>query len=61
MYFGAGSLPYFMKNKEWFYFDEVEHIYKPTEKAPRRAVDSIKKFNSEHTGVDENGNRWADF
>lgn len=61
MFFGADHLPYFMKNKEWYYFDEKEYLYKPTEKAPEKAIKSIEKFNSEHTHIDENGVRWTDF
>lgn len=38
--------PYFMQNKEWFYFDENEFIYKLTDKAPKEAVESYKKFYS---------------
>lgn len=38
--------PYFMKNKEWFYFDVEEFKYKLTEKAPQEAVDSYEEFYS---------------
>ena len=61
MYIDKDDMPYFMKNEDWFYFDEKEEIYKPTEHAPIEAVKSIEKFNSEHTGIDENGNHWTDF
>ena len=27
--------PYFMKNEEWYYFDEEEFLYKLTDKAKR--------------------------
>lgn len=38
--------PYFMQNKEWFYFDENEFKYKLTEKAPKEAIESYKQFYS---------------
>ena len=36
--------PYFMENKEWFYFDEEEFIYKLTEKATKEAKESYEEF-----------------
>ena len=36
--------PYFMENKEWFYFDGNSFEYKLTEKAPPKAVESYKEF-----------------
>lgn len=36
--------PYFMENKEWYYFDEKEFKYKLTDKATPKAVESYKKF-----------------
>lgn len=36
--------PYFMENKEWFYFDEKEWRYKLTEKAPQEAIESYNVF-----------------
>ena len=39
--------PYFMTNKEWFYFDEDEFIYKLTDKAPEKAKESYEEFYSE--------------
>ena len=36
--------PYFMTNKEWFYFDEKEWCYKLTENAPEEAKASYKEF-----------------
>lgn len=61
MYIANEDMPYFMKNPDWFYFDEDEEIYKPTKAAPQKAKDSINRFNAEHTGADENGNQWTDF
>ena len=61
MCIGAHNLPYIMKNKEWYYFDEKECLYKPTEKATEKVIKSIEKFNSEHTHIDENNVRWTDF
>ena len=39
--------PYFLTNKEWYYYDEVEEIYKLTDKAPYKAIDSYKEFYEE--------------
>lgn len=36
--------PYFMKNKSWYYFDEEEFVYKLTDKAPQKAIDSYNEF-----------------
>lgn len=36
--------PYFMTNDKWYYFDEKEKIYKLTEMAPDKAIESYKKF-----------------
>jgi hypothetical protein len=51
--------PYFMENKDWYYFDKEEWCYKLTDKAPKEAVESYKEFYTEETGVDENGNVWV--
>lgn len=37
-------MPYFMKNKEWFYYDEKELMYKLTDKATEKAKKSYKEF-----------------
>lgn len=39
--------PYFMKNKEWYYFDEEAFMYKLTDKAPKKAQESYKEFYDE--------------
>lgn len=39
--------PYFLENKEWYYYDEEEGIYKLTEKAPKEARESYRKFYEE--------------
>lgn len=36
--------PYFMKNKEWYYFDEKDFCYKLTDKAPDKAIESYQEF-----------------
>lgn len=36
--------PYFMQNKEWYYFDEDEFCYKLTDKAPEKAKESYKEY-----------------
>ena len=38
------DFPYFLENKDWYYYDEKEHIYKLTDEAPEEAVESYKKF-----------------
>lgn len=39
--------PYFMKNTEWYYFDEEEFMYKLTDKATPEAVKSYNEFYAE--------------
>lgn len=41
------DMPYFMTNKDWYYYDEKEEIYKLTDKAPQKAIDSYKEFYKE--------------
>lgn len=36
--------PYFMKNEDWYYFDEKNCRYVLTDKAPEKAVKSYKEF-----------------
>lgn len=36
--------PYFMKNKDWYYYDENNLMYKLTNKAPDKAKQSYKEF-----------------
>ena len=36
--------PYFMTNKDWYYFDEKDFCYKMTEKATEQAKQSYKEF-----------------
>lgn len=38
------SEPYFMKNKEWYYFDEDEFMYKLTDKATDEARKSYEEY-----------------
>ena len=33
-----------MKNKEWYYYDVKKGRYQLTDKAPKKAVESIKEF-----------------
>lgn len=42
--------PYFMSNKDWYYFDEDDFCYKLTENAPQKAVESYKEF---YNAIDE--------
>ncbi len=46
------DIPYFMKNEEWYYHDEVEWCYKLTNKAPEEAIKSYEEFYSEEDEVD---------
>ena len=41
------GIPYFMTNKEWYYYDEEEEKYKLTDKAPKEAIESYKEYYSE--------------
>lgn len=36
--------PYFMSNKEWYYFDESDFCYKLTDAAPQEARKSYEAF-----------------
>ena len=36
------DMPYFMENKEWYYFDGEKFVL--TEKAPRKAEESLQEF-----------------
>lgn len=38
------NMPYFMKNKEWYYHDIKSFRYKLTNKAPKKAIESYKKY-----------------
>lgn len=39
--------PYFMTNKEWFYYDNNLSKYVLTNKAPKKAIDSYNKWYEE--------------
>ncbi len=36
--------PYFLSNKEWYYYDTKEFMYKLTSKAPKEAINSYKEY-----------------
>lgn len=38
--------PYFLSNKEWFYYDEEEFCYKLTKEATTEAIKSYEEFYS---------------
>ena len=42
--------PYFLTNKEWYYFDRKEFCYKLTDKAPKLARISYEAFYRELNG-----------
>ena len=45
--------PYFMTNKEWYYYDRKEFCIKLTDKAPKKARESYEQFQSMYE--EENG------
>ena len=36
--------PYFLSNKDWYYYDEEEFCYKLTDKATKEAVENYEEF-----------------
>ena len=36
--------PYFLINKDWYYYDDEEFYYKLTDKATKEAIESYKEF-----------------
>jgi hypothetical protein len=38
--------PYFLSDKEWYYYDEEEFCYKLTDKATKEAIKSYEEFYS---------------
>lgn len=42
--FGDRIMPYFFKNKDWYYFDEEKKEYFLTDKAPPEAIESYKEY-----------------
>lgn len=47
-------MPYFLTNKEWYYHDEEEEIYKLTDKATPLAIISYYEFYEDNdTDIDE--------
>ncbi len=41
------KIPYFLTNKEWYYFDEKNYQYVLTDKAPKKAIESYEDFYKE--------------
>jgi len=54
------DMPFFMKNKDWYYHDKHDFCYKLTEKAPPEAVKSYQEFYKIHISIDENQDEWID-
>ncbi len=55
------EMPFFMKKKEWYYYDTQDKKYKLTNEAPSKARKSYSKFYSQpHVYVDENGDEWTE-
>lgn len=46
--------PYFMTNKEWYYYDPMEMVCKLTDKAPQEAIDSYNEYYSDNV-IEEDG------
>lgn len=38
------DMPYFMKNKDWYYFDPEDWMYKLTDQATEKARESYNQF-----------------
>ena len=36
--------PYFLSNKDWYYYDEEDFCYKLTDKATKEAIKSYEEF-----------------
>lgn len=49
------EMPYFITNKEWYYYDEKDEIFKLTDKAPKDAIESYKIFYEELQKENEYG------
>ena len=45
------GVPYFMGNKDWYYYDEEEEIYKLTDKATEKARQSYIEAYSEDDDI----------
>ena len=39
--------PYFATNEDWYYYDEIDEIYKLTKRATKEAIESYKEFYKE--------------
>lgn len=42
--------PYFMTNKDWYYFDKKKWKYFLTDKAPQKAIESYENFYDDYKG-----------
>lgn len=38
------DMPYFFENEDWYYYDEEADMYKLTDNAPQKAIDSYNEF-----------------
>ncbi len=52
------EIPYFIQNKDWYYWDKEDWRYKLTDKAPKEATQNYIEFYFEEIWVDENGEVW---
>lgn len=39
--------PYFATNEDWYYYDEIDEIYKLTKRATKEAIKSYEEFYKE--------------
>ena len=51
--------PYFMTNKEWYYYDESAEDYKLTDKAPPEAIKSYKEFYEQFEPYEDENGEWV--
>ena len=44
------DIPYFMSNKDWYYFDPKDLMYKLTDQATDKAIESYNQFYKDLSG-----------
>lgn len=45
------KMPYFLKDKDWYYYDMENGKYKLTNKAPQEAIDSYNEYYKKLDGI----------
>lgn len=43
---------YFLKNKDWYYYDKEAHKMRLTDKAPKKAIESYEEYYAIDTAPD---------